>query len=789
MQKKYHKITGLSRQLSLDTTKTINNKYFQAPNKRNYRENDVNMRVTPKIETFTPSDGGSAVTSYGNQKQQGSSQSPMAFRSTSNSSVSVTTQPLNLSKCSEVAGDNLIQCKISESETPQELMMILDHPQNPERSIIKDLLLNSKQFGVIAEGEVESLFVCQTCKKAFHTADLLKYHTVCHCSGSQIQINSSIHSSQSSTYQNMTSDSKLSDTAFNFNTTNTISDIEFKTLNRNMHVNHKNKLRPDNLKLNKEKHIKTAEEISNEWKEYNETLSSPGPMLGKTRLLDTERSQTSNTATFIGQAISNTFESSSTLSNQPFSGNSNDSLKMFGGVVKIKNYDENGINLVPSNSSVTKSSISPSLESSHKGLFSGGTALQIENENENIEKLLITPKLVLSIVPNLTCNMKMQDNKPSQFVFPSHATTIGQLNPFPSKNDNENKLEVEKMIDQSFCVNPSFTPITSSFVRDDKDFFKNSKVAATINNNKMDVEPSVNKISSNNDKPFEPKVKFLRPSSLPLKPGTFPLKKHHGITPTTNTLPLISPDTPRISKNCLQLYINGHAYTFLGLKCSTKPYYCTINKPQPSYIATKDRLSMYSNWQIYPENNPHPLKIKPVTLMSLYDSRQIKSTMTIASSSDTNECKLVFSQTTISSSTVDNLNTGKSLIELRNNPIHSYDETYVRGRGRGKYICNECGIRCKKPSMLKKHIRTHTDIRPFTCVHCKFSFKTKGNLTKHMKSKTHYKKCIELGLSLEELTDQIKCYSESKEPSSSNMGDNSCSDNTTDADESESEGK
>lgn len=51
---------------------------------------------------------------------------------------------------------------------------------------------------------------------------------------------------------------------------------------------------------------------------------------------------------------------------------------------------------------------------------------------------------------------------------------------------------------------------------------------------------------------------------------------------------------------------------------------------------------------------------------------------------------------------------------------------YVRGRGRGKYICEECGIRCKKPSMLRKHIRTHSDIRPFHCTQCNFSFKTKG---------------------------------------------------------------
>ncbi|KAJ8969924.1 hypothetical protein NQ317_016189 [Molorchus minor] len=67
------------------------------------------------------------------------------------------------------------------------------------------------------------------------------------------------------------------------------------------------------------------------------------------------------------------------------------------------------------------------------------------------------------------------------------------------------------------------------------------------------------------------------------------------------------------------------------------------------------------------------------------------------------------------------------------------DYTYIRGRGRGRYVCDQCGIRCKKPSMLKKHIRTHSNERPYTCSHCNFSFKTKGNLTKHMKSKAHTK--------------------------------------------------
>ncbi|CAL8315736.1 unnamed protein product [Merluccius merluccius] len=78
----------------------------------------------------------------------------------------------------------------------------------------------------------------------------------------------------------------------------------------------------------------------------------------------------------------------------------------------------------------------------------------------------------------------------------------------------------------------------------------------------------------------------------------------------------------------------------------------------------------------------------------------------------------------------------------------------VRARPRpGKYICEECGIRCKKPSMLKKHIRTHTDVRPYVCKFCNFAFKTKGNLTKHMKSKAHMKKCLELGVSVSSVED------------------------------------
>lgn len=55
----------------------------------------------------------------------------------------------------------------------------------------------------------------------------------------------------------------------------------------------------------------------------------------------------------------------------------------------------------------------------------------------------------------------------------------------------------------------------------------------------------------------------------------------------------------------------------------------------------------------------------------------------------------------------------------------------------GKYICPYCSRACAKPSVLKKHIRSHTGERPYPCIPCGFSFKTKSNLYKHRKSHAH----------------------------------------------------
>lgn len=53
------------------------------------------------------------------------------------------------------------------------------------------------------------------------------------------------------------------------------------------------------------------------------------------------------------------------------------------------------------------------------------------------------------------------------------------------------------------------------------------------------------------------------------------------------------------------------------------------------------------------------------------------------------------------------------------------------------YLCPYCQMACAKPSVLQKHIRAHTNERPYPCVPCGFAFKTKSNLYKHCRSRSH----------------------------------------------------
>ena len=63
-----------------------------------------------------------------------------------------------------------------------------------------------------------------------------------------------------------------------------------------------------------------------------------------------------------------------------------------------------------------------------------------------------------------------------------------------------------------------------------------------------------------------------------------------------------------------------------------------------------------------------------------------------------------------------------------------------------KFVCAKCGFKKTKLSELKQHLLQHNDLRPFICYICAISFKTKGNLSKHVKTKAHLDKCVQIGM-------------------------------------------
>lgn len=137
-----------------------------------------------------------------------------------------------------------------------------------------------------------------------------------------------------------------------------------------------------------------------------------------------------------------------------------------------------------------------------------------------------------------------------------------------------------------------------------------------------ELKPPAIEISS------EPK-KFIRPNSLPLKPTTASLKQHHGLTPTIFNQILISPDTPRVAKKYAHQLFNGNYFSYLGLKSSTKPVYCTLNKTQPFYVPHFKKLSMYSEWR------QQDTKVDKMYVSS-YDSRQRNQRFSTAGKTDAN---------------------------------------------------------------------------------------------------------------------------------------------------------
>lgn len=112
--------------------------------------------------------------------------------------TAVSPQPLNLS-ADTIKMQSRKRSVISEPETliglntlsaesiaatPSTSQLENHHPQNPERSIIKSLLLNSRGLAVPTTGEGDdAIYTCPLCKISFRSADNLQYHTKCYCQG------------------------------------------------------------------------------------------------------------------------------------------------------------------------------------------------------------------------------------------------------------------------------------------------------------------------------------------------------------------------------------------------------------------------------------------------------------------------------------------------------------------------------------------------------------------------------------------------------------------------------
>lgn len=223
--------------------------------------------------------------------------------------------------------------------------------------------------------------------------------------------------------------------------------------------------------------------------------------------------------------------------------------------------------------------------------------------------------------------------------------------------------------------------------------------------------------------------------------------------------------------------------SYPSLNTTASVNWCYLNYVKPNPSALRDpHSSVYSTWSVS-AHNPNLPGLSTKVALSLLCSKQKYSseTYTMATAPTPAKSKLAPASSGTPRVSEVHATPPSPLTKVKDQQPHDKEETkemreeeepstskqsepprvrvfdggyksneeyvYVRGRGRGKYICGECGIRCKKPSMLKKHIRTHTDVRPYICKHCNFAFKTKGNLTKHMKSKAHGKKCQAMGVS------------------------------------------
>uniref|UniRef100_A0A182JF34 Schnurri n=1 Tax=Anopheles atroparvus TaxID=41427 RepID=A0A182JF34_ANOAO len=787
LQKKYHKITGISRGISVPVSVSERGMAIATTTQSAFlvqQPLEAGETLQHPMPLYLPS---SAVTTV---------------------SASSASQPPHVPLHVQVSSAGTSSGSVHRpTATPTPPLTVANHPQNPERSIIKDLLLNSRAFGVVQNPDGENgdnLYTCKMCNVSFRDVDSLKYHMICYCQGSGSNLNSP--SSSSAPISPVGSPSSAAASYIRSRSVSSLKQLARSSLNP------PSARTPSSLS-------KLAKSQLTRPRTKPENISLPSDSSSSSSVQSSTGSNAGNnpslapTHQVAGSLLAIQQPTASTPASSRIGGPAGTSLT-YAHIVEAPKKQLAG---VPKNGLSVREIWSPAKQQQQQQLqadFSSPSPTQaVSRKSFNFTRMAdnVSPRRKADIPP---LHLSVADSK--------------------AKPDEVRYFNFETMISTSEIMikppppPPPPPPAPSS----------SATTALSVDTSSGAVGSQQESIQNAPVPPSPRPNKFLRPNTLPLKPGTFTPKRHHGITPTNNTMPLISPETPRPSKSCRELYFNGHAYTNIGLKSSTKPFYCTVNKTQPFYFQTQKQLSMYSNWQVHPENDPHPLGLRQVTVMALYDSNhhrdrryaiagprkiplaivasrpaggdvvsclsgegqvrvspiEVKSNVpcspayvlaTLASQQPPTITTMTpsflpthYSRESLSpgqqyseksKSSTDQALAGSepslmmgtsvggggsrhpsrsaSAERALSGGFESTEEyTYVRGRGRGKYVCNECGIRCKKPSMLKKHIRTHTDVRPYSCQYCSFHFKTKGNLTKHMKSKSHFKKCTELGL-------------------------------------------
>lgn len=222
LQKKYHKITGIPRGIAANSTNdtstavtttttttsmTIAASPIQLSIHNGTMEDVTNSKNNNRYDHTVHNMSGSskAIPTLQQQAKQ------VLRRSIPATSTDTSSQPLNLTADSK----DIVQKRLSTIDSmavpstsncvdaqPQPPVTFYEnhHPQNPERSIIKSLLLNSRGLAVPTTNEGgDAIFMCPLCKTTFRSADDLQCHTKSYCQGTpqtsvQNSFNGSPHS-------------------------------------------------------------------------------------------------------------------------------------------------------------------------------------------------------------------------------------------------------------------------------------------------------------------------------------------------------------------------------------------------------------------------------------------------------------------------------------------------------------------------------------------------------------------------------------------------------------------